>query len=553
MNKQQLSANSRQSSFVPNHNDAQIYHIFEGLMLLGIGAIFLITRGEGFGLSSYSDDLVFFSIAFLLLFAGVVRLVTTYYVEYFFKYAIFLKIILILVEGFYVLLSVTRGKYEYIPFALSLMVVNFVRLIVKMYDGKKPSTCFARFSIYWLALAVSSGIIFTLVPSTFPFDGQAVAEFIRDNQFIFATVWFLTFVPALLIIMSPIGKHTKFTSLFYCFGGLILLIFATEFAIRSRISLSYSSYIASVFVLFLAWWNKVTLKISEGRSFILLLGLVWVCTATLLGLMSFKAIQERTKEQRGEKLLTNLISVEDNLRNVFENNATLARRVIQSNPVLTIATNKDTEAAISVARQVYDAGNYLRGVNFIDKEGVAIGNYPRNSLVTGTNFSSRDYFGKTKEMLKGQIGSFFVNVLGNPNVAQTEPFFENNDFAGLLAESIDLERYSIEVKGSLDNTSELTVVDKDKTIVISSRDPRLIGQKYAVEKGDKDINISKDSIIVHRSLAYPSWELYLKFGTDEVIEEVAILAVFLTILLVVNGFVSLVAVISVTVKQYERG
>jgi hypothetical protein len=475
--------------------------------------------------------------------------VTTYYVEYFFRYAVVIKILLILVEGFYVFLSVTRGQYSYIPFTLSFVTVNFVRIVAKLYDGNKESNCFAHFSIYWLALAITSGIIITLVPSTFPLDGETAVAFIKNNQFVFGSVWFLTFVPALLFIMSPLGRHKQFSSVFFCFGGLVLLIFATEFAIKSRISLSYSCYTASIFVIFIAWWNRTSIKISEGKSFLLMVGLVWVCGATLLGLLSLKAVQEKTKEAEGEKMLINLISVQDNLRNMFETNASLARRVIQTNPVLEIVTSRDTEAAIGVARQVYDAGEYIRGVNFVDKDGVAIGNYPRNSLVTGTNFSSRDYFTKTREMLSGQIGSFFINVLGNPNVAQTEPFFENNDFAGLLAESIDLERYSVEVKGIIDKSSDLTVVDKDNTIVISSQNPELIGKEFVEDSGSKDVNITKDSIIVHRSLADPSWELYLKSSADQVIKEVSILAVFLTILLVVNGFVSLVAVASVVARK----
>ena len=534
---------------LPNHNDAQIYHIFEGLLLSGVSLLVILTKGEVLGLTAYSDNFLFFMAAFIGVFAGLLRIITSYYQDYFAKYAVATKSFLLIVEGSYILGALSVERYEYVSLLSGLFVVNFIRLVMKIsQNGDKVEACFTRFSFYLLVLFISRGIEISFNPSAIPFKNSEVFSLIENNQFVFVALWFLVFVPVLLYSLSPLGRHSKVTSFFYTFVGMLTLVVATEFSIQSNISLAYASYMIGIFVIFVAWWHSSKSKIAIDKSFIFMLSLIWISASVLLGLFSVKVIQEKAKEQMADRMLTSLIIIESEIEKLFDQNATLMRSVIQKTPVLAIAEENDTEAAIAVARQVYDGGGYLRGVNFINREGIAVGNYPRNSLIIGTNFSTRDYYINTKEKLTGQIGEFFINLLGNPNLAQTEPFFKDNDFAGMLVQSIDLEKYSVEVSSQLEVGSVLTVVDKNNIVIIKSDDQSLIGSEADLESSSSPVNISNDNVVVRRGISNPDWDMYLASSSKDILGDISSISVFLTILLVVNGFLSIAAVVSITRK-----
>lgn len=516
-------------------------------MLLGISLIVILTKGEAFGLAPYSENFTFFVAAFVGAFAGLVRIVTSYYQGYFARFAIATKSFLLMVEGGYILLALTHGMYGHIPFIFGLLVVNLIRLIIKIAHSEAVNTCFMRFSYYLLALAISGGLVVTLEPATFPFQAEPIVNFIKNNQFLFAGGWFLSFVPLLLFTISPFGRHSKITPLFYVLGGLISLVFATELAIASKISLAYSSYLTGVFILFIAWWRVSAVRVYLRRSFVLLLGLIWVASSILMGLISLKAIQEKAKEAKADRMLANLTTTASSIENIFSQNSSLMRSIIQKNAVLEI-TEEDLEEAVAISRQVYEQGAYIKTAGFTLENGIAAGAYPRNSLVIGTDFSSLDYFVKTRESLKGQISELLLSVLGTKTVVFTEPFFDNNNFAGMLGASFDLEKYSIDSRSQIENASSLIAVDKNGKVVLDSMDPTRIGtESEVVKKVSNGVFISKDSIVVHKDLGAPNWDLFLVSSTAPALGEISSLSVFLSVILLINSFVSLSAAVGLSV------
>jgi hypothetical protein len=137
-------------------------------------------------------------------------------------------------------------------------------------------------------------------------------------------------------------------------------------------------------------------KKFSKKSPLLIAAFVWGFGLDFLGLISIKVIQEKAKEQKAEKMMQDAASIATNIDTIFAGNASLMRSVIQKSPILDVVARRDIENAIDLARQVYDGGLYIRGGNILNREGVNVGNYPRNSMVIGTNFSSRDYFIDTK-------------------------------------------------------------------------------------------------------------------------------------------------------------
>jgi hypothetical protein len=304
-------------------------------------------------------------------------------------------------------------------------------------------------------------------------------------------------------------------------------------------------------VLFTAWWASVRVKIPIAKSSILLIALVWIAGVTLAGLFSFKVIQDKTKQKKAELMMTELAIARSSIKNMFDSNAALMRSTIQKYPVNDIAASKDTESAVQTARQVYDQGVNLRGVNFVDQQGIAVGSYPRNPLIIGTNFSSRNYFIQTQASFAGVVGEFFINILGNPNLIQTEPFFENNNISGMLTASVDLEKISVALSRQVGDNSSLTILDANKVVIIDTQNPASIGnQAEIIFFNQFGPHISPNKITVHNRMDKPPWELFLTTQTDHILADLLPLGVFLSILLMVNGFISLVATVSIVKKQH---
>jgi len=201
---------------------------------------------------------------------------------------------------------------------------------------------------------------------------------------------------------------------------------------------------------------------------------------------------------------------------------------------------KNTEALVSLAKNLYEKESGLRRVMFLDGEGIAIGVYPRDSLVQGTNFSSRDYFQKTKELKKGYISQVFEGIKGKNVIVQTQPVFEGNEFVGLVAFVWDLESIAPKYSSLIGEKFKLFAVDGSGRVVFSS-DNDEIGSLKKVSFGD-NYSLSFDSsskITIGKEMANPNWRIYAEGKSSEILRSYLDNSLLLVGIFLANSFFSI--------------
>jgi hypothetical protein len=541
----------------PDGNDLVFFRLFKGFLLIGLGVVNyttgLLDTFSAVFIDAQLTGIVIKLLPFTFIIGGFI-VISQVLINRDFKIAkVWLHTFLVFVLGIYTYLSLSSGHYGLLVWTVSLLAVEISHFTRGLGIFEREVTYSSEFVEYSLFLAVLGGIVVIAYPYYMPI--PSVSEFIFANRSVAALLWYVSLLPPLIYFMSPGGKNSKLRTAFFLFFGLIAVYIGQELTFKERWDVSYMSYLTGFFAITLGiWLNQRNIKIVTSQVFLVVIAASWMSASLLFGLFGMSYAQKSVKEQTRKDLEKYAQKAADNLNSFFLTKQSVMITYIGKNNLQTVLEEKDEEKAIEKAKEIYEKLGDVKRVMILDKDGLSLGVYPRNSLIQGTDFSSRGYFSDTKKASRGQISELFESVLSTDIIIQTEPIFKINDFQGMIVSAIDQ-----------DNLDKVLLYDTPQNYLVHYLD----GNGRYVVGSDKDLYSSMvDATSTFGRSEYPDqpspittslkagvtgWGVYMEVSTEPIIEKASNMNIILTAVLVVNAVVSLAAAVSIaSSKEKER-
>ena len=529
--------------------DIVFYRLFKGVFMLGLGVIYLVIGKPYFSSVGVVDEglgqLLFSFLPFALIFAGLFCLIGVFFEKRLKGWEVWTHVLQSLVLGYLCYIALTSKNFGVLIFISSLLIL-IVNHFVRGFGVYQPEINLrSQFNRYFLLLAVIGGVVVVSHPEFFPF--EFISKFIFDNRGIAAFIWFTLFVPVLVYELSPSGGKSKFGNLWHIFYGTIALIIASQLTISSFWDISYISFLTGIFAIFLGFWQILDIEIDKQKFSLAAFSFLWISLSIISGLFAISNYQKRVRKNVETDLENKLHLAVNTIEASFNNQKSVLTYFATREEMKEVLAQKDGDGAVNLAKAAYEkvAGAYR--VIIYDKEGVAIGAYPRNNLIEGTNISSRDYFYVTKNELKGYVSNVFQGVDGTYLVNQTEPVFTSNTFGGMIAVSLSLDKLASLYQGQIGPNFEIHAIDTNGTYVLSSNEQE-IAQEVRVEDLVSDPK-PNGKIVETISTKTANWEVYLGTSFTPFFEEVSYINIIVSTIVVLNCLFSMIAGMSLASKK----
>jgi excisionase family DNA binding protein len=515
--------------------DRIFFRIFKLLMFMGLGIIFITTNNRDFStavlINAEITQLLEFVFPIALLLGGIAGIIATLFGKVTRQVEIVGHIVFALILSYCSYSSYYASQGGLFIFTAALTIIMFDHLIRGLTSLSTDDNFSSRFSKYLVVLFTIAGL-FILDRSSLITIGF-VKDLVISKSNIVGFVWFGMFIPVLVYFASPLGMKSKYSWIAFIPSGVILILFATMFTTRLEWDTSYASYLTGIFAFFLVAWKFMNLKVSIEKIGIVLAGFVWTSLAILFALIAVHMSQNQFREEVSSDIRLGANKIVGEINNVFERYHSVVIPVAGSDEVVEIIVEDDREAAIEKAKLIYDQLDGVNMVAIFNKEGNAIGSYPRNDLVQGTNFSSRDYFMKTKESYSHYTSAVFNTILDYKSVAHTEPIFENNEFIGMIVSGFNLTEMGQNFQRILGSGYQLMMED--------GQGGALFGDSSAVV--EEVSSLEDPQIKVITSISNPEWKLTIGVSEQSVFERTSNTLLFISVVLLINSLVSVSAVL----------
>ncbi|KKQ35876.1 MAG: hypothetical protein US53_C0069G0002 [Candidatus Woesebacteria bacterium GW2011_GWA1_37_7] len=300
--------------------------------------------------------------------------------------------------------------------------------------------------------------------------------------------------------------------------------------------------------MFLAWWIESRKVLDAKKIFVVFLSFIWISASFIFGLFALKTSHEEIKTDAHNNMQETLEQLVAKINTDFESRNAVLTTFAGSENVKVILNEGKQDEAILVAKTIYDRLGTAERVLIYNKEGVAIGVYPRNTLSQGTNFSSQEYFQNTVKTYKGFVSPVFENILGNPSIIHTEPIFKNNEFIGMLGASLALDKLAEDYQVGTTLRYSLEATDNNGVIVFSLTEDK-IGQKGSLFNNPQiNKQIGKD-LIVTQEAQTPKWNVTISTSLAPLVSKISGMNVILSMLLIANAVFSVAAGIVAASKR----
>lgn len=532
-------------------SDIVFFRIFKAVTFLGLGFIYLFSSSE---LLSVELDILDVSnqlfLRFLtggLLIVGIFNVLEAVKPKRFEASHLFFDAVSIVVLAIYSFLAITSAQWGLFVFAVSFTGISLNHLISGVKglrpgenlssEGYAPQfSFFDAFSRYCLLLAIIGGIVIIMFPHTFPI--QNVTQYIKDNTSIFAFIWFSMLAIPTIYVLSPKGRVSPFRLPFFVLGSTLAIIVAINLTFIASWDIAYFSFLTGIFGFFLGWWSDEERALAGGKIWVVFLVFMWISSTIVFGLFSLNI-------SRNEILLGVRSSLEESTEKIIEN---INDNFTQKASVLThyagrpevkdiLLNDSASDISTTLARQIYDQLEGIQRVLVYNKDGIALGVYPRNTIFQGTNFSSQDYFQETLKTYRPFVSPLFENIVGEPVIIQTEPVFVSNQFIGMIALSYDLKNFA-DFIGVGANYSYLIRGVDSKGFVVFSSDASQVGGRHIYNTSELE---SEKFVSTTQQADIPEWSVYLTTEVAPAVQRISSLNITLSILLTVNALFSITA------------
>jgi len=451
----------------------------------------------------------------------------------------------VFVVGFMALVSLALQNYGIFVFT-SAFAINALGHLISDARGDENSfyKSFARFSLY---IAIIGGVIVTFYPQFLPID--VLTEFIFSNKGLFSMIWLIALVSPLIYLNSSFGKTSEMRLPFFVLASVLALIFATELTVDARWDLAYIAYIAGFFGIFIGWWTSTTLVIEEKRIPIISFSFIWIASTILFAIFALRSSREGVKNDALANMTETADSIVATINAKFDEQSAVITSVAGRSETKEIIKRSDSEAATLLAKSAFERLEKAERVIIYDGDGIAQGVYPRNTLIQGTNFSSREYFQRTLSSYKGYISPVFENILGVPTIIHTEPIFEDNKFIGMIAISLDLSRLAAGYQVGTTFKYDIHATDENGIVVLDSAESK-IGRKLTEVSSQTGIYDPRKEILrVDQEARIPGWDIAIETPLSPLIASISTMNIILPILLVVNAVFSIAASVAASVLR----
>ncbi len=543
----------------PDKNDFLFFRFFTGLSFLGLGIIYLLTLKStfltvGFSTITSTTNMLLTILPFALLILGVFFLVYYgyYYKEKYRHLEILLFLFTIFFLVFYAYLMYQMGVYGQLIFVVAFSVVIATHLVNGIREYDKKSSFLNEFTIFLLIFSVTGGVLLAYFAERFPI--EMIASFIQARLSLFLLIWFGWFIPISLYLLSSKGKKSRIYIPFYTISSVIMLIFSTELLIRASWDIAFMGYMVGIFGLFLVYWRSSRLVILPNNIKYISASFAWTTLVVVIGILALNNLQEQLKVDTIDKMKTSLSAKVNEVDSLFGRYESTMTYSISENNLNSVVQQEDDELVISEAKTIYDELDYLNGVIIYNQKGIARGIYPRNSLGQGTDFSSREYFTKTKDSMDGYITPVFTSIGNKDAVIQAEPIFGSNTFSGMVGVAVALDKLSDGLQSDLDNSAHLVGIDENSVYVVSDKE-ELIGEEADfVFLADKEgVSETRDLVTISQKANKPGWQLFLEINKKSLYMGLSSFAVMLSVLFVANSVISIGSGLVLTTKKNDRG
>lgn len=526
----------------PGRGDIIFYRLFKGLFILGLGAVYLLTKVSYFDSLNLSYPFSFFFkiLPLALIIAGSLCFYKIFSEEKIERWDGWVHFYQILVLGFTLYISLS-AKHFGLSIFLGGILVMISSHFARGFNLENPNSTFkTQFIKFSLTLVLVSTLFFFLEEKPFPLN--SLVELSKGRNELAAFFWLIAFVPLFLFLLSPKGRESKIGDFILAIYGILILFLASWLSVRSTWDVSYLTFLTAFFGIFLSFWEFADIKILKEKVYVLIFTGLWVSISIVLSLSAIENVKERVVRRTSNLLSQNLDEVSYDIKSLFDQQNFLLIRFSQNEELKKAVLAKDKEKSLEFARKIYEESKFARRVSIFDKDGISISAYPRNSLVEGTNFSSRDYYQVTKESHRSYVTNVFLGVTGVPIVLQTEPILTGNEFNGLIGLVYSLSDLNKHVFQEVGPSFKVWAVDKNGVYVLGDEDK--IGTKFS----PKDF-FDQQKLVETKSSLTPDWKIYIGTQVNYLADEISDVVFFVSSVLTVNVVLSLMIGLSLSRKN----
>lgn len=520
----------------PGKGDIIFYRLFRSLFLIGLGLIYLLTGVSHFFLEKnvFLSEEFLRALPFALIFGGVLILARVIRGEQFKKWDIPIHLYLTLVLGFLGYVSLMSGHFGLSVFVGGILTMTASHFTRGFHLPTQEVTFKSQFIKYSLILSMVGGVVVILKPELFPSD--FLREFIIQNKTLFAFIWFFIFVPFFLYLLSPQGRDNKFAEVLIGILSIFALFLAVELSIKSTWDVSFLSFLTGIFGIILSGWEVSELRLAPEKIGSVVYFFIWILLSTLLGIAVIHAARERVKTRLSSLAESKINTLVSELDTQFVRSSALLTSFAVDGDLKKAILSRNEDILQEYAKKIYGKSTFTRRVVIFSEEGIALAAYPRNSLIEGTNFSSRDYFSKTKETYRSYISPVFKGVTGVDTVLQTEPVFENNKFIGMIGLAHSLNGLSNYLKERVGEDFTFYALDENTVYAVGS-DEKRIGMPLN-EISLREVRVERERIDKAVKAKLPNWNVQLQVPVVTGLEEVLDTNIIVYLILSINALLT---------------
>lgn len=338
----------------------------------------------------------------------------------------------------------------------------------------------------------------------------------KANPIIFIFILFGIALLPLSLVFGDSKKHVKTTQFFLSILSLSLFGGSVYLLVQSMYPAAFFGFFYAVLSIFVLWYTSREDNLKMPSLVPLVFG--WMGFVILLGLFVVNVIQQNLKASARAGMQDALELKAGEIDRYFDN----IQGTISSN-----FTQSDTEPADSyeTAKGIYNTLAGVSKVGVVDNSGTTVAVYPRNQKMVGENVGSA-YFDRSKDSMRGFVTPLTSSAFGGKGVYATEPTFTTgNDVDKIIFVGVDLEDLSVKYQASMEG-ARFYAVDENGNYVLH-QDTSMIGQKVEDPNGTL--------VQVETEARSPRWKLFMELPKGEVIRNVSVVAIMVSVLIIVNS------------------
>ena len=522
-------------------NDRIFYRLYKSLFLLSLGILYLLVNA--FSNISQSNALI----SSVLIISGTISLAGVFKRNIPKILDVPMHIVQMGIFSFLTYHSLGSKNYLMIIFIVPFLVIALNHCISILGRSEKRSTTFGELlSRYLLTLFVGLGVIMLTGVSLGNFETSLLALIPNIKYILLILYSILLYI--LIYLQTPRGKMSNFTSSAYLLISVVVGVYAFLNTRSTYFDVILSTYLLSVFTLFLFVWSSFAIKMERSKIPVLAVILIWIASTILFGLFTVGSHIESEKKYLLQEVNNKAKELAAGLNQGFEKQSVTALRYSGDVELRSLILRRDTQKATEKAREIYEKLDSVSRVVLYDSQGIALGVYPRNPIIQGTNFSDREYFQETLKTYRSRLSPAMHSIVGVVGMMRTEPVFDSsNDLIGVIGIGTDLEALSEDIQKRVGDDTRVTAVGMKGEYVLHW-DQELLGHTALVQgietsEGDGDVSF------VNKDVENLGWKIYLEVPLSSLQDMPTGLSRVVSLLIFVNSALSIFIGLMIVSKQ----